>query len=187
MAVILRRQYSALGLFFVALALTACSPPAPLIEPLPPSSAQHTGSTRQSVTFEHGSRQHQLQVVTQIGPSSLILVGLSPIGQRLFTLKSTNDNVSLTLPVSDSAGLDPKRVISDIQLAYWPLKPLRHALSSNLCLEKQANTRLIWQGDQLIWLAIRGTGDRWQVPVTIYNQRLNYELHVEPATTPADD
>lgn len=128
----------------------------------------------------------QLQVVLQLAPSQLLLIGLSPLGQRLFTLTSTGNRINLEASVPALSRLDPERIVSDLELAYWPLPKLKKALPAAYRIEKTANTRLVWHAGHLLWLGIRAGNDRWQDPVTIYNLRAGYRLRVVPADTGVD-
>ncbi|NNC24337.1 DUF3261 domain-containing protein [Salinisphaera sp. USBA-960] len=173
---------------WLILVLVGCTTrPAPLLKPLDPGSAEHTGTSRQVVSFKRGNRTHRLQIVMQLSSSRLRLIGLSPLGQRLFTLASDASGVTLDAPSTKLAKLDPRRIVSDLELAYWPLSAIRSALPSARRIEQNNHARLVWQDHELVWLAIHDGNDRWQSPVKIYNRVLDYTLHVAPVSASEAD
>src|SRR5699024_8082405 len=68
------------------LAMTGCAPPPPLLQPLAPATLGERMTLRQQITAQFGNQTRTFQTALQVAPDELTLIGLSAIGQRLFTL-----------------------------------------------------------------------------------------------------
>lgn len=166
------------------LMLAGCAAPRPFMPPLAPATLGHSVEQRQQVTIHYKGRTRSLQVVLKIAPGDLEMIGLSAIGQRLFTLSWDGHHASLTSPIDRLGKFDPVRVLADLQLAYWPLPALRAALPAGLRLQQIGSARILWRKDQLLWFASRAGPDRWTSALTIYNARRGYRLQIQPLAAP---
>lgn len=161
-------------------ALAGCAPPRPLLAPLAPQTLGQSVSARQQVTIRFADNVHSLQVALKVAPDDLTLVGLTAVGQRLFTLSWNGQQAELHSSIHSIADIDPARILADLQLAYWPLPILRQALPDNLSLEQYGSARVLWRDDKLLWFASSTGPDRWHSTVTIYNARAGYRLTIQP-------
>lgn len=160
--------------------LAGCAPK-PLIHPLGPDALGQSVEARQQVTLHYRGRTRSMQVALRVAPDNLTLIGLSGIGQRLFTLGWNGNTIQRSRGLADDKRLPADRILADLELAHWPLAALRTALAdSDLRLEQLGETRTVWRGDTLLWIAYRGGDEPWHSPMTIYNARLNYRLDVKP-------
>jgi hypothetical protein len=158
-----------------------CAAPTALIRPLPPSTLGRAVTVRQQITAHFHDHVRSLQVVLKVAPDDLTLIGLSPIGQRLFTLGWHGGQPSVKSQIKDLQHLPARRILADLELASWPLDALRTALTDpEMRLEELGDTRALWQGDRLLWIAFRGPGKSWHQKMTIYNARIGYRLDVQP-------
>lgn len=167
------------GLLILALA-GGCVTPSPWIEPLPPGTLDTSGQHRQQVTLERGDTRRSMQVAIETTPGQLTLIGLSALGQRLFTIEWDGTHIRSRAISEELDKLDPRWVLADLQLAFWPLPPLRRALPADLRLAAHGRTRTLWRGDDLLWFCSRTTDDPWQDPVMLYNGRGGYRLYIRP-------
>jgi len=173
-----------LALLLSLLAGCAIAPPQ-LLTPVAPAALGESVEVRQQVTATVKGRTRVMQVALKVAPSDLTMIGLSSIGQRLFTLSWNEGETTLTSSLGDVSRLDPTRILADLELAYWPLPALRAALEPDLRLEQQGTVRTLWRNDELLWFASSDTGDRWTSALTIYNASAGYRLDIRPLSAPA--
>lgn len=161
--------------------VAACATPTALIRPLPPAALGRSVTVHQQITAHFHGHSRSLQVVLRVAPDNLTMIGLTAIGQRLFTLAWNGDRLSLSGKMENMQHVPAQRVLADLELAYWPLDALRSALTGpDMRLEQLGSTRTLWQGNKLLWIAIRGSGKPWHRKITIYNARAGYRLDVQP-------
>lgn len=161
-------------------ALAGCAPE-PLIQPLGPSALGRSVEARQQVSVHYQGHTRSLQIALRVAPDNLTLIGLSAIGQRLFTLGWNGREITHQNGLEKSHRLPARRILADLELAYWPLSALRTALASHaMRLEQLGSTRALWDGDKLLWIAWRGPGQPWHRRLTLYNARLDYRIDVQP-------
>lgn len=174
------RNLRAIALLAVVL-VAGCATPQPWLAPLPPGSLGQTTQARQQVTAHRDGQSRSLQVAIKATPQRLTLIGLSALGQRLFTLVWDGQQAILTgNSLTRLDGLDPDWILADLQLAYWPLAPLRAALPPDLRLEQLGTARTLWRGDKLLWYRSSATADAWHSKLKLYNARLGYRLTIVP-------
>lgn len=174
----------------VVMALVGCATaPRPFLAPLAPETLGQSVEARQQVTATWRGRTRSMQVALKVAPKDLTLIGLSSIGQRLFTLTWNGRKADLVSVlgsgVDDPDGLDPARILADLELTYWPLPALRRALNGSLRLEQQGTVRTLWDDNTLLWFASSATDDRWASAMTIYNARIGYRLDIRPLAVDA--
>ncbi|WP_264874409.1 DUF3261 domain-containing protein [Vibrio agarivorans] len=97
-----------------------------------PSPASYQGRlhTQQLMTIEYQQRQHRLQMILEIDPSQVTLVGLSNFSVPVFNMSwdGVDLNSRSSLPV-DTQVFSAQRVMEDIMLALWPSSALESLLS----------------------------------------------------------
>ncbi len=129
------------------LGLTACAAPPAAIDgrPLPrflslsPESLGRSLSLSKIVTGEYGGKTYRMRYEVEITPARLAIVGLSPLGVTLFTLiQEQGGSMTVTQP-GKNAPFDPRHILFDLYLTYWPREILQAALSSlSLRLDQNA-------------------------------------------------
>lgn len=175
------RAITLLATLLASVLATGCATPQPWLAPLPPDSLSQTTQARQQVTAHRNGQSRSLQVAIKATPQRLTLIGLSALGQRLFTLVWDGQQVTLTGDALDRlGGLDPYWILADLQMAYWPLAPLRAALPPDLRLQQIGTARTLWRGDKLLWYRSSATADAWHSKLMLYNERLGYRLTILP-------
>ncbi|MDN5861883.1 MAG: DUF3261 domain-containing protein [Salinisphaera sp.] len=174
------RLLPAVVALLAALAAAGCAPPRPLLPPLTPGSLGDSITVRQQLTVRFDGEVRSMQVALQVAPTDLTLIGLTALGQRLFTLSWAGGQLALKSRVNRIADIDPARILADLQLAYWPLPALRAALPDSLHLEQYGTARVLWRDGELLWFASSQTANRWGSTLTLYNARLGYRLTIRP-------
>jgi hypothetical protein len=95
---------------------------------LAPASLGEERSVTQVVRGAFGPREMTMNCVVTVKDGVMTVVGLNAMGVRLFTIRydGTTTTVDNSLPVP--AQLTPERLLADLQLVHWPLRPLQAAL-----------------------------------------------------------
>lgn len=119
-----------------ALALSACAafsprnPPAVAFAPLAPASLGRTVQAEQILRIAYGERSLSLQCVAGVTHAETALSCFTALGQRAFHLKHDGQAVSAETSAQDAAqAMSPERILTDLQLAYWPLPALAAAFA----------------------------------------------------------
>ena len=147
---------------------------------LSPASFGTTVSLQQHVHVEYAGRDADLDALLDISPDSLTLVGLT-LGRRVMTLRF--DGTRLTeerhpLVPGEVQGAD---ILTDMQLALWPVDAVRGGLPSPWSVEELAGTRLFSVGGRrAIEITYEGT-PRWSGTVTLRDLLSGYRLVVQSA------
>jgi hypothetical protein len=131
----------------------------------------------QKITFEaHGEKTIWFSHM-ELTEQKLALVSFGPLGNELFNIKLENGALShhgrLKL-------ISPQRLISDLQLAYWPKTKLESLQPSGYVVHAQNAKRSILHND-IPYAFITFEGDKsWQKKITIENMSEGYRLIIEP-------
>ena len=184
------RNLRAVTLVALTLAVVGCAAPRPLLTPMAPETLGAVVEVRQQITARFGGDTRTMQVALKVAPNDLTLIGLTAVGQRLFTLSWNGRHAELVSSVDQLEDMDPARILADLQLAYWPLPALRAALPDGLRLEQYGTARVLWRDSELLWVASSQTTERWTSTITLYNARIGYRLTIRPlalGARPIDD
>ncbi len=130
---------------------------------LPPASLGTSLSLSQLVEGEFKDQRQSLHVEVEVTPARLVVVGLSPVGVPLFTLEQRAGEITVETLGSDELPFNPRHMLSDFQIAYWPEAVLRGAFQSlGLSLRQAAQDRrevLGENGEVLVAVTYGGDGD----------------------------
>lgn len=171
---------------FLALLLSACgalrvheAPPAPSL--LPPSSLGRSVDALQIVHGAYGDQDLGFQCVVEVNPQRLTLVGLSAQGQRVFGLRYDGEKLDVESTELAPAGLDPRRVLGDLQLALWPLAVLQQSFAGtgwDLSEPAPAMRRLRRDGRLVAEVHYAGD-DPWRGRSWLSNFESGYSLSIQ--------
>lgn len=137
-------------------------------------------SARQLLTAQAQGQTHQLVVMLEADGQRLRLVGLSPLGVRLFSLNYDAQGIKteqvMALPELPPAG----QVLADIMLSYWPTARWQPQLPAGWTLTDKADRRELRDANGLLVETIRyqPRGDR-RAPTLIENHAFDYRLTIE--------
>lgn len=105
------------------------APPPPW--PLPdPALAPFLGQRQQSVTLQRDGRSLALLAVLDHHGSTVTLVALSPLGQRLVKVTWDRQGVAVQTDPALGAGFDAQQALRDLVFASWPPGALTAALGA---------------------------------------------------------
>lgn len=119
------------------LALAGClgarGPAAPSETPLvglslPPSELERGFRLSQVVTGESRGRVYSLRVELEVTPERLVMIGLTHVGVTLFTLEQDAGGTHLDTPGIEQFPFDPRYMLLDVKLTWWPSDILNEAL-----------------------------------------------------------
>lgn len=161
-------------------------PPAPPL--LTPASLGGARAASQVLHVQYGKGAFTLQCALQADAGAVILIAIGALGQRAFSLHY--DGVKLDAQASPYApqGLPPERVLSDVQLALWPLPAWQERLRGSdwTISEPAPGTRELFFRRQLVSRVDYAGADPWRARVKLQNLALNYSIGIEPqAMSPA--
>lgn len=135
---------------------------------------------QQLLTATVGDRKESLMTAIDIKNGQIVLVGLSPIGIRLF--KATYDGKTIIVEQSiHLPELPPaNQVLADIMLSYWPLTSWQPLLPNGWTLVDIDNKRLLKDEDQQLIMEISyHLIGQDRVPIDISNHYFNYHINIQ--------
>lgn len=171
----------------VALVVSACAttpkppPPAPdFLLKLPPAGLGREVSLNQRITMVRDGDRKSFDALLEVDAAE-VRVALIAMGQTLGTLtwdgKRFTSRVSTHVPPVVTA----ERIITDVQLAWWPEAEVRGALPEGFTLTEQPGTRALLKDGQP-FVTVTWTGDRARVVLT--QHRYGYALEIDSAEAP---
>ena len=141
----------------------------------PPIAFPQAQRTTQTVVITHDSQSHRMLCVLELGPRGLVLVAFTELGQRLFTIAYGPEEFAIdTSPVLPSQ-FDPKRVLADLQLVYWPLDVFRKSLSEGWVIAESSDAarRLTHDGDVVAEVSYGANGT-----IEVRRESLRYDMTI---------
>ena len=87
---------------------------------LPPASLGGNLSLSQLIVGEFKDQIHSLHVEIEVIPTRMVVAGLTPIDVPIFTLRQEADVIEVESPGSETFPFNPRYMLSDFQIAYWP-------------------------------------------------------------------
>ena len=149
-----------LGLFYVlalALLISSCASvrQAPL---LPMSDAYVEQQTVHRIVIEQGDQHHEFIAGLTLSAQQIQVVGLSHVGQRLFSLYY--DGADVVVDSLYAEDIPAQMIIGDIMLAYGEINALQAVLPKHWALKQQGATRqLFHRRKEVINISYLGTGE----------------------------
>lgn len=161
---------------------TADAAPALLLAPV---SLGHSVHADQQLEAWFGERQLQLRCAVAVDAHRLQVVGLSPAGQRLFTVQQDASGIDAQSAIPGVLeGLRPEWLIADLQLAFWPLAALQQAYPVDqgwaLSIDEDGGNRLLRRNGRLMVQIHRASPDveAWNGRVLVVNYWFDYALDI---------
>ncbi len=146
----------------------------PLAAPLGP--ARHIV---QNIVAQWPGQQQSLLCVLELDSRQIAMAGVTQEGLSLFNLRYDGKTLVLDKSPLLPENVAPQLIISDLQLAYWPVAELDKILPNHWRLENQANRRRLWHKQQLVTeVSYSSPGGAWPQNVELTNLLHQYKLHI---------
>lgn len=155
-------------------------PPVPPL--LAPASLGGSHAASQVLHVANGDHSFTLQCALQADRDAVTLIALGPLGQRAFSLHYAGGKLDAQVSPYAPQGLPPERVLSDVQLAMWPLPAWREKLEGSdwKIAEPSAGVRELYFQGELVSRVSYSAADPWQARITLRNIPLKYSIDIEP-------
>ena|SRR5712672_2214151 len=153
-----------------------------------PATLQGDHTASQIVHGAFGSRELTMSCVVTVHGEMLTVIGLTALGVRVFTVHYDGKQILVDRELSAPSQLPPERLLSDIQLVYWPLHTLQPVLQRAgwEITEPFSGTRRLRHGDTLVAEIHYDGADPWQGRSWLVNLQHSYTLGIQstPMTAP---
>ena len=166
----------------VLLSLGACAPQRELLPQIPllsPASLGRSVYAQQQLEAEFNGQSWQMQGALEVTPQGLRMVGLTPFGQRLITLLWDGQKLLEERTAHLPQTVQGERILSDVQLMYWPLPALRAALPAGWRVEQEGGVRRVFDAEREIIKIQCAIPDPWQGRCVFEHQVYGYRLTLD--------
>lgn len=151
----------------------------PVLMPIAPP----VGPTRrvvQQITAVWPGKQETLLCVLELDTQHIAMAGLSNEGLSLFNLTYNGKKLEMDKSPLLPDTVAPEFIITDLQLAYWPVAMLQKILPAQWRLEADQNHRRLYYKNEKRVNADYLSGDaNWPKDVELINYQYNYRLHIK--------
>ena len=174
-----------IALLLVAMGLAACvtAPPrarvdVPVLQ-LAPVALGHEIAWQQRLVFSFEGRTERVDGLLEVDASEVRLV-LHRLGQIALRLRWDGRSLEETRAPQLPDGLSADRILSDLQLVFWPLESVRAGLPAGWSVAEREGVRDLRQGEELVARIVRVSSRR----ATLHQHRFGYRLEVESEAVP---
>ena len=141
---------------------------------LPPSALPRPLALQQRLTFVHGDRREPVDAMVESDAQGTRLV-IHAQGQVALRLDWDGSRLRQQRAPWLPAALDGERVLSDLQLVYWPVAAITAALAPGWALVEEGGGRTLRRGDTVVaTVAYRGP-----LHVRLEQHALGYSLEIQ--------
>lgn len=166
----------------VAVAVPDQAMPLALDQPRPPADSSQT------LLAAFGDRAVQMQCTLSVGAADWRTVCINALGLRLLSLGvSADGQISAERGPGVPEQLDPRRILADVQLAFWPLASLQAAYAGSAWQISQPadDTRRLLRDGRLVAEVHYASPDPWNGRLWLVNLRYDYSLAIRSESIPA--
>lgn len=153
---------------------------------LAPHRLGYTLQASQIFRFYHAGKKRTMYVQLEVDTQRIVLVGLTPVGAKLFVLSFSEKGRLLYQPQPFfKVPIQPAHVLADFQLTYWPVQELRKALHKKgmNVLEtttSTSKTRVFTKsGKECIRIQYTHPTQPWKSSVRFKHQERNYRYTIK--------
>ena len=184
-----RRSFAGVLAIIILFALFACTQNTDSVKPLkiardvefsllPPESFGQSLSLLQSLEINYKGESRQLLAQLEINPNKITLVGLSPLGNRLFTVLWTGESLSEEYLAEWPFPFSPKHILADVQLALWLKIPQQDGFKIREIQSPQLR-REILRNEEIVMRISYETRPFWQGEILIQHLERGYQLSIQ--------
>ena len=151
---------------------------------LPPITTNPPIGITQSVLIKHNDQQHQFLSKIEITNNSFKMVGLSPMGIKLFSIHSKGDFFIIDESLIADSNFNIMYLLADLQLTYWPVKQLQQRLQPASAILKHSNSgrQLLYNNEVIIDIKF-SNNTAWNKQVTFHHLKRNYTVIIDTLST----
>ena len=178
---------------FISTALAGCAllpqAPPPQLPLLEPAALGVSRSSQQVLHVAYGAHDLTLQCALLAGVRNDTLIAVGPFGQRFFTLNYNGDRLKADVSPYVPDTLPPRQVLSDVELALWPLAAWQQRLAGSgwSLTAPQPGVRRLRYGDRLVAeVHYDDGGDGWDGRLWLVNLAYGYTLDITSRSSPND-
>lgn len=138
-------------------------------------------SASQVVHASYGAQSITLQCAIEVADNQLTLIALTTLGQRVYTVHYDGKQVLTDRAAFVPAGIDAQQLLTDVQLALWPLAALQpgwQRLGYELS-EPFPGLRRLRQNDKIVSEVHYASAEAWNGRLWLVNLRYGYSLTVD--------
>lgn len=134
----------------------------------------------QQITAVWAGKQETLVCVLELDAQHIAMAGLSNEGLSLFNLVYDGNKLGLDKSPLLPDAVTPEFIITDVQLAYWPVAVLEKIFTAPWRLKADQNQRrLYYEKENRIVVNYLSSNANWPRDVELINYRYNYQLHIK--------
>ncbi|MFT3709651.1 MAG: DUF3261 domain-containing protein [Archangium sp.] len=170
----------------LALALTSACVTAPKPKPegddlllkLSPKSLGRELQLAQRITVLRGAEKKSFDAQLEVDDAEVRIAAVA-LGQTVASLKWDGKSLQKEVSTHVPEAITADRILSDVQLAWWPADAIRAALPNDYALTEDGGTRTLSRnGTGLARIEYVGTAPAWQ-HVRLAHLKYGYELDIE--------
>jgi hypothetical protein len=192
------KHWTILLFFLIILGLVGCSHLKPLqtqsveiaqgvsLQLMSPATLGISQAITQSVTIKHANEEHNLlaQIEIDSDSHSLIFVGMTPLGNRLFSIEYRANRWHYEVDPMLQDRIKLEYLLADFQLSYWFPELLQQRLSGGILQLEAANRRAIYRdrdrdGKKLIDIRYDDKSAPWKGRLELRHLERHYSVFVE--------
>jgi hypothetical protein len=173
-----------LSVLTLALAASGCvtarpaPPPGELLLKLSPRSLGRELQLSQRITVLRGAERKTFEAQLEVDEVSVRIAALA-LGQTVASLTWDGKQLAQQVSTQVPAAITADRILSDVQLAWWPTDAIRAALPARYALDESGARRVLkYDGVRTAQIDYTGTAPAWS-RVHLTQLRHGYELDIE--------
>lgn len=168
--------------------LSGCAThPAPVVfEPmirLAPDTFGQPISIYQQIQAERDGKKRDMNVVLEITPEKLTLVGIA-MERRMMTVTFDGKDLAIWKDTKLPEQVSPEIVLSNLQLAIWPKEAIATALPTGWTISEEGQTRVICHNNDRMILIEYSQPERWLGTIKMTDFRYRYALTIQSVPLP---
>ncbi|RLV60532.1 DUF3261 domain-containing protein [Parashewanella curva] len=134
-----------------------------------------------NVVFKRQQLQHEMLLHVEIQNGKMIVVGLAPIGQALFTLTFDGEHLVSEHNILLGKQFNPEYILALLQIAYWPELDVKTGIEKGKLIVSR-NFRQILSNDMepVIQIDYSGRAMGWDSKVTLSMPKAQLILNISP-------